>query len=62
MQAAFGSHPDFLNEKSSIEQYLMEEKGHTVYMLRKFHCELNPIERVWSQSKRYTKAYCKYSS
>ena len=39
----------------------MEEKGHTVYMLPKFHCELNPIERVWSQSKRYTKAYCKYS-
>ena len=39
----------------------MEEKGHIVYMLPKFHCELNPIERVWSQSKKYTKAYCKYS-
>ena len=27
----------------------------------KFHCELNPIERVWSQSKRYTRAYCDYT-
>ena len=61
MRAALGSHPDFLNEKSSIEQYLMEEKEHIVYMLSKFHCELNPIECVWSQLKRYTKAYCKYS-
>ena len=61
MRAALKSHPDFLNEKSSIERYLLEEKGHIIYMLPKFHCELNPIERVWSQSKRYTKAYCKYS-
>lgn len=61
MCAALGSHPDFKNEKSSIERFLMEEKGHIVYMLPKFQCELNPIERVWSQSKRYTKAYCKYS-
>ncbi len=30
-------------------------------MLPKFHCELNPIECVWAQAKRYTKAYCKYS-
>ena len=29
--------------------------------LSKFHPELNPIEHVWSQAKRYTKAYCKYS-
>ena len=61
MRTVLGSHPDFRNEKSSIECYLIEEKGHIVYMIPKFHCELNPIERVWSQSKRYTKAYCKYS-
>ena len=61
MRAALGSHPDFKNEKCSIERFLTEENGHIVYMLPKFHCELNPIERVWSQSKRYTKAYCKYS-
>ena len=22
---------------------------------------MNPIERVWAQAKRYTKAYCKYN-
>ena len=61
MQEVLSSHPDFKNEKSSIERFLEEEKSHIVYMLPKFHCELNPIERVWSQSKRYTKACCKYS-
>ena len=29
--------------------------------LPKFHPELNPIERVWAQLKRFTKAHCKYS-
>ena len=38
-----GSHPDFKYEKSSIERFFMEEKGHIVYMLPHFHCELNPI-------------------
>lgn len=23
----------------------------------KFHCELSPIERVWCQAKKYTRAY-----
>ena len=55
------SHPDFQNQRSVIERFLVEEKGHLVYMLPKFHCELNPIERVWAQAKRFTKAYCKYS-
>ena len=63
MRAALGSNPDFKNEKSSIERFLIEEKGYVVYvyMLPKFHCELNPIEHVLSQSKRYTKAYRNYS-
>ena len=41
----------------------MEEKVHIVYMLPKFHCELNPIERVWSQLEVLHKGvlYCKYS-
>ena len=60
MQQVVGSHPDFKNDKSSIEQFL-EEKGCIMYMLLKFHCELNPIERVWAQLKRCTMAYCKYS-
>ena len=30
-------------------------------MLPKYHCELNPIERVWAQAKRCSKAHCKYN-
>ena len=59
MRETLGSHNDFKNEKSRVEQFLFE-RGHIVYMLPKFHCELNPIERVWAQAKRFTKAYCKY--
>ena len=40
---------------------LLTEKRHIVYLLPKYHCELNPIERVWAQAKRYTRAYCNYS-
>ena len=50
MREILGNHPDFKNEKS----------WHIVYFLPKYHCELNPIERVWTRSKRYTKAYCNY--
>ena len=51
MRELLGSHPDFKCEKSRIERLLTEEFGHIVYP--KFHCELNPIERVWAQAKRY---------
>lgn len=61
MRQVLGRHPDFKNEKSRIERFLVEERGHITYMLPKYHCELNPIERVWAQSKRHTKAYCKYN-
>ena len=51
-----------LKVNRSIYMYLIEEKGyiHVAYMLPKFHCELNPFERAWAQSKCYAKAYCKY--
>ena len=61
IREVLNSHPDFKNEKSMIERFLVEEKGHIMYMLPKFHCELNPIERVWAQAKQYARAYCKYS-
>ena len=61
MRKVLGSHPDFKNEKSRIERFLVEEKRHIMVMLPKIHCELNPIERVWAQAKRYSKAYCNYS-
>lgn len=51
MREILSGHPDFLNEKSLIERFLVEERGHVVRMLPKFHCELNPIERVWAQAK-----------
>ena len=44
-------HSDFANEKSMIEK-LLESRGHTCLFLPKFHCELNPIERVWCHAKR----------
>ena len=27
----------------------------------KFHCEINPIERVWCSAKQYTRAHCDYT-
>ena len=35
MREVLGSHSDFKNEKSTIEQFLGEEEGHIVYMLPK---------------------------
>ena len=61
MREVLGSHPDFKNEKCGIEWLLVEEHQHIAYFLSKYHCELNPIERMWAQAKRYSKAYCKYS-
>ena len=31
------------------------------FCIPKFHCELNPIERVWAYSKKYTRAHFDYS-
>lgn len=61
MRAVLGSHPDFKNERNRVKRFLIEEKQHIAYLLPKYHCELNPIERVWAQSKKYTRAYCNYS-
>ena len=60
MHETLGQHSDFRDEKSMIEHMLIE-KGHIPCFLPKFHPELNPIERVWAQLKRFTKAHCKYS-
>ena len=61
IRAILGSHPDFKNEKSTVEHFLTEERRHIAYFLPEYHPELNPIERIWAQAKLYTKAYCKYS-
>ena len=54
MRKILGNHSDFLSEQAQIIQYL-NQRGHRGLFLPKFHPELNPIERVWAQSKRYTK-------
>ena len=61
MREVLGSHPDFKNEKASIERFLEAEKGHIVFTCSQDFTELNQIERIWAQSKRYTKTYRKYS-
>ena len=61
MHKVLSSHSDFQNEKSLIERFLVEEKRHIAYFLPKFHPELNPMERVWAESKKYTRAHCNYS-
>ena len=60
MRKTLAEMDDFKNEKSLIECYLTE-KGHIAVFSPKFHPEINPIERVWAQLKRYTKVHCKYS-
>ena len=55
------SQPDFKAQKRSIEEVIGEHNakhgtGHLVLFLPKFHCELNPIERVWSALKFHLRA------
>ena len=61
MRETLKSFPDFKFEISHIQRLLTEENGYIVYMVPKYHCELNPIESVWAQAKRYTETYCKYN-
>ena len=60
MRAILADHDDFKNEKCRVDRFL-SNADHTCVFIPKFHCELNPIERVWSQSKCYTRAYCDYT-
>ena len=60
MRETLAKHSDFRDEKSMIEHILIDS-AYIPCFLPKFHPELNPIERVWAQLKRYTRAHCKYS-
>ena len=60
LEAILADNDDFKNEKCRVDTFL-SNSGHTCVFIPKFHCELNPIERVWSQRKRYTRAYCDYA-
>jgi hypothetical protein len=52
--------PGVVNEKTIVEHYL-EFKGLQGVFLPKFHCELNPIERVWGQAKVYTRIHTNFT-
>ena len=60
MREELAKHHDFRDEKNKLE-YFLHEHGHACLFIPKFHCEINPIERCWSQAKRYTRAYCSYN-
>ena len=50
---------DFKFQKTKVEETILNQ-GYRVMFLPKFHCELNPIERVWCQAKHYTRSHCDY--
>ena len=54
MRVVLSNHEDFRTEKTIVEHYLVNRR-HLVHFIPKFHCELNPIERVWGQAKVYTR-------
>lgn len=59
-QEALSKCEDFAHEPT-ILQHTVKQRGHLCIYLPKFHCELNPIEMVWSDTKKYTRNNCKYS-
>lgn len=48
------------DEKTMIE-HLLETEGLKGIFLPKFHCELNPIERVWGQAKKCSRAHTNFT-
>ena len=60
MRTILSNHDDFLNKKTEVEHYI-ENRGFQCFLLPKFHCKLNPIERVWGQSKRYCRTYSNFT-
>ena len=60
MRTVLANHEDFCTEKTVVENYLIG-RGHKVLFVPKFHCELNPIERVWGQAKVYTCTHTNYT-
>ena len=64
MRTVLSFHDDFANEKTNektIVKKLITDKDHKCLYLPKFHCELNPIERVWGQAKVYSRAHTTFT-
>jgi hypothetical protein len=55
--------PDFAeaNDRVPIVEKFVEDKGHKVVWVPKYHCELNPIELCWNRAKKYTRKHCDYT-
>ena len=51
---------DFRDENTVVERFFLD-RGDKVHFIPKFHCEMNPIERVWGQAKRYTCTYTNFT-
>jgi hypothetical protein len=51
MQRVLSLQADFKAEKPLL-QLVIKKAGHKCIFLPKFHCELNPIEMVWGQTKQ----------
>ena len=60
MRIVLSFHEDFANEKTILEHY-MQKRGHMMFYLPKFHCELNAIERVWAQAKLHCRAHTNFT-
>ena len=60
MRTVLSWHDDFRKEKTIVEHYL-NGRGHLVMFIPKFHCELNPIERVWGQAKVYSRKHSNFT-
>ena len=60
MRIILSHHDDFKREQTVVEKYL-SDRGHMVLFIRKFHCELNPIERVWGQAKVFTRKFTNFT-
>lgn len=57
MREALSQHEDFKNQSTLVEEKVCS-RGHMCIFFPKFHCEMNPIERCWCHTKKYSRAYC----